>query len=94
MTDSTNRKPADRLADLREQLRVLKAEEESLRQAFIAGTLPLDGDDYTVSVETKVNERLDLKAMRENVPEEVWVPFLISTATHYVKTTPMKGRQT
>ena len=51
-----SRKPADRLADLREEIKALEAEEESLRQGFIAGTLSLEGDDFTVVVETKINE--------------------------------------
>jgi hypothetical protein len=80
----TNRKPADRLADIREQLHVLKAEEESLRQGFIAGTLPPDGDENIVVVERKISERLDLRALRKRVPESVWAPFLISTATSRV----------
>jgi hypothetical protein len=42
---STNRKPADRLSDLREQIRALEAEEEALRQGFVSGDLPLEGDD-------------------------------------------------
>src|ERR1700745_3654157 len=70
----TNHHPADRLADIREQIRILKAEEEELREGFIAGDLDLDGarDDYTVVVEQKVNERIDLRRMREHVPESVW----------------------
>jgi hypothetical protein len=54
----SNRKPADRLADIREQIRVLEAEEELLRQGFIAGTLDQQGDEYTVAVGSKVNERI------------------------------------
>jgi hypothetical protein len=80
----TNRKPADRLADIREQLHVLKAEELALREGFINGTLPLTGDEHTVVVETKINERIDLKAMRERVPESVWRPFVISTTANRV----------
>ena len=81
----TNRKAADRLAELREQIKILEVEEKKLREGFISGDLPLEGDDCTVVVETKVNERIDLGAMREHVPEKVWKPFLISKPTAYVK---------
>jgi hypothetical protein len=80
----TNRKPADRLADIREQLHILKAEEAVLREGFINGTLPLTGDENTVTVDTRTIERLDLRKMRELVPESVWRPFVVSTAASRV----------
>lgn len=76
-------KPADQLALVRAQIAAL-AEEGVLRQGFISGTLPLAGDENTVVVETKTNERIDAKAMRANVAEEVWRPYVIATATTYV----------
>jgi hypothetical protein len=81
-------KPADRLHDIREQLHALKAEEAVLREGFINGTLPLTGDEHIVVVETKVNERLDLKAMRQHVAEAIWRPFVISTAASRVSVKP------
>jgi uncharacterized protein (UPF0548 family) len=84
--NQTNRKPADRLFELREQIRVLKAEEEELREGFIAGDLPLEGDEHVVSVEVKINERIDARAMRQNVDESIWAPYLISTPSSYIKT--------
>jgi hypothetical protein len=82
----TNRKPADRLAEVREQLVVLKAVEQSLRAGLISGALALEGDDYVVVVEKKQDQRLDLVAMRQHVPESIWSPYLITTTTNYVKT--------
>ncbi|MBR0910803.1 hypothetical protein [Bradyrhizobium japonicum] len=82
----TNRAPADRLADIRAQIAVLKGEEAALRAGFVSGDLPLDGDEYTVTIETKLNQRLDLKSMREHVEESIWTPFLISKPTTYVTT--------
>jgi predicted phage-related endonuclease len=85
MTDSPNRRAAaDRLHDLREQIKELEAEEQELRQAFIAGELPLIGDEYVAVVTTVVNERLDLRRMREHVPEDVWRPYAIETQSSYV----------
>jgi hypothetical protein len=46
MTDAptTNRKPADRLAEIRERIRTLEAEEATLRAGFIAGEFSLEGE--------------------------------------------------
>jgi hypothetical protein len=85
--NQTNRRAADRLAEIREELRTLKAEEESLRQGFIDGTLDADGDDVTVTVETKTTERIDLKAMRASIAAEIWRPYLVEKETVYVKVT-------
>jgi hypothetical protein len=76
-------KPADRLAELRDQMRLLKDEEQQLREAFIAGADPV-GDDYTVTVDRKTIERVDLDAMRQHIAEEVWKPFLVSKEITYV----------
>ena len=48
--------------------------------------LPLEGDDYTVVIETKVNARIDSRAMRRHVDERIWRPYLIATPTVYVRT--------
>jgi hypothetical protein len=80
----SNRAPADRLADLREQLRVLKAEEAALREGFIAGTLPPDGDEYVVTVERKEHIRIDGNAMRQDVEESIWRPYLVTRSSDYV----------
>jgi hypothetical protein len=97
MTDDTpasNRKAPDRLAALRARIAALKVEEEILRQGFITGELDPVGDEYVVTVETKVNERIYLQSMRENLPEEVWRPFLVEKPVTYVnvkrKVAPLK----
>jgi hypothetical protein len=83
MTDS-NRRPADRLADIRVEIARLRDEEELLRQGFISGALPLDGDEYIVTVERKEHLRIDGRELRKHVDEEVWRPFAINAATDYV----------
>jgi hypothetical protein len=75
----TNRKPADRLHDVRETIRALREEEAELRAGMISGELELEGDEFTVTIETKVNERIDLKAMRKSVPDEIWRPYLVTS---------------
>ena len=84
---ASNRKPADALADVRAEIAILKAREQELRAGFISGILPLDGDDFTVTVTTSTIERIDLKTMRQHVDETIWAPFLISKLTPYVRAT-------
>ncbi|MBR0914891.1 hypothetical protein [Bradyrhizobium japonicum] len=80
-----NRKPADELADIRAQIKILEVREEELRAGFILGNLDPDGDDHIVVVETKVNERIDGRSMRKNLDEAIWRPYLIATPVAYVK---------
>jgi hypothetical protein len=82
MTDP-NRHPADRLADIRAEIAVLREEEENLRQGFISGALPLYGDEFTVNVERKENLRIDGAALRKHVDEVVWRPFAITATSDY-----------
>jgi hypothetical protein len=85
MTDSIpNRKPADRLADIRAEIAALREEEEHLRQGFISGVLLLEGDDYTVTVERKEHLKIDGRELRKHVDEAVWAPFAITATTDYV----------
>jgi hypothetical protein len=80
----SNSKPADRLADIRAQIAVLRVEEAALRAGFISGELSLEGNDHVVAVERKQHQRIDGPALRKNVDEEVWAPFVITAATDYV----------
>jgi len=84
MTDATNRKAADQLHEIRQRINKLRDQEQELRRGFISGDLPLEGDAFTVIIDRKATERVDLALMRERLPEEVWRPFLISTPSTYV----------
>jgi hypothetical protein len=83
----TNRKPADRLHDIREAIRALRQEEAELRAGFLSGDLDPIGDEFSVTVETKLNERINLKEMRKVVPEEIWRPYLVTSQNDRVVTT-------
>jgi hypothetical protein len=80
----TNRKAADQLADVRARIKVLEAEEAELREGFIAGTLDPVGDGYTVAIETKINERIDLAEMRQRIAERIWKPYVVEKSVTYV----------
>src|SRR5215475_1426952 len=61
MTTSPNRRPADQLARIRQRIAELRAQEAELRQGFLSGALDPIGDDYTVAIQRRVNERIDLR---------------------------------
>lgn len=84
-------KAADRLAVIRAKIKVLAAEEAELRAGFASGDLDPVGDDHIVLVDTKVNQRIDLRAMRQHVDAAIWSPFLIATPTTYVRTERKTG---
>jgi hypothetical protein len=86
-----NRKPADRLADIRAQIAALREEESALREGFIAGVLDREGAEHVVNVVRKENIRLDVPALRKHVNEGVWTPFATNTTTDYVTGTTSPG---
>jgi len=63
----SNRHPADELAELRMQIRRLKARENDLRKALLHGTCGLLGDDHRV-VMHKQRRRVFLK---DRLPQHV-----------------------
>ncbi|WP_342737241.1 hypothetical protein [Bradyrhizobium sp. B117] len=58
-----------------------------MRAGFISGELALDGDEYSVTIEEKITERINLRQMRKTIDSWIWSPFLISSRSVYVKTT-------
>jgi hypothetical protein len=81
---TSNRKPADELADIRDQIRLLKAREEDLRQKFIAGKVSLSGDDYRVVVSGKTAEILDTAKIRKELGLQFLKPFMRTRETIWV----------
>jgi hypothetical protein len=80
-----NRKPADRLAEIREEVRRLQEEEAELRHGFITGDLDLIGDDYRVIVSSGAKERIDTRALRRDFKPSVLRPYLKSTTVTFVR---------
>lgn len=58
----TNRKPADELAWLREQIRDLKGREDYIRRMILAGKMDAEGDDFDALPSITVQNRFDRKA--------------------------------
>lgn len=85
MAMKTNLAPADRLAKVREDIRILKAEEDELREGFISGGLNPIGDEHVVVVDTTLGERIDTQALKREWGMAMLRPFVFKTETTYVK---------
>jgi hypothetical protein len=69
---------------VRERIRELRDQEQRLRDGLISGALDTVGDDFTVIIEVKPVERVDLAEMRKHVDEATWRPYLVSKEIAYV----------
>jgi hypothetical protein len=72
-----NRHPADRLADVRAEIKRLKVEEEAIR-AELAGVpdTARQGVEWTATVNGYTQQRLDLKAATAALGEDALRPFM------------------
>jgi hypothetical protein len=66
-----NRHPADRLADVRSQIKVLQAEEAGLRDHLIQHPLDRIGVEHVAVLKTQSRKRVDIKALRREVGDEI-----------------------
>lgn len=91
LNSQKNRKAADRLADIREQIRELEEEEYILRHEFIEGGHSLVGDEYQVVITIADSERVDTKAIRRVLSPKELKPYLKKVSTTYVRTEKRHG---
>jgi len=63
----TNRKPADELAWIREQIADLKAREDYIRRKLIDGTFDVEGDEVWADIQTKTQKRFQRKLVEEEL---------------------------
>lgn len=92
MATKTNLAPADRLAKVREEIRILKVEEDELRAGFIDGDLDAVGDEHVVIVTTTRSERSDTQALKREWGMAKLRPFVTETETTFVKLKKRDGR--
>jgi hypothetical protein len=71
-----NRHAADRLADVRSQLRELEAEEDALRAELMSADADRCGAEWTATVSAYAQQRLDLEAATAALGEEMLRPFM------------------
>jgi nitrogenase molybdenum-iron protein alpha/beta subunit len=70
-----NRHPADRLADVRSEIRQLEAEEEQLRAHLLEHPQDRTGQEYTAIVGSQSRRRMDLKALADEIGASVLARF-------------------
>jgi hypothetical protein len=72
-----NRHAADRLADVRAELRRLEAEEDELRaELMVAPDADRQGEEWAASVSAYAQQRIDLEAAVAALGEETLRPFM------------------
>ena len=67
MSECTNRHPADRLGDIRAEIRKLEEEERGLRAWILEHPEDRQGTDYIVSIASQSRKRVDLKALADEI---------------------------
>ncbi|MGY2987680.1 hypothetical protein [Bradyrhizobium sp. USDA 4508] len=88
---STNRKPPDELADVRERIKELKGREDELRDLLIEGKADPVGDEYVAKISEQEGERIDSKKLRAKFGTDVLGPFMTKTRKTVVNVERMRG---
>jgi len=73
--ESSNRHPADRLADVRSELRRLEAEEEQLRAYLLEHPQDRIGAEHVATIGEQQRKRVDLKALADEVGASILARF-------------------
>jgi len=81
----TNIHPADELAAVREEMKILEKQHDRLRDLLLAEGASLKGDQHTAVLVPQVRETLDRKAITEAFGEAAVAPFLKTTSYKIVK---------
>ena len=67
MNDLLNRHPADRLADVRAELKRLEAEEVKLRAYLLEHPQDRTGEEHVAVIGSQSRKRVDLKALADEI---------------------------
>jgi hypothetical protein len=73
--------PVDELSAVREEIKLLEARADELRQVLLAEGADLNGDQYIAVIQPGVRETLDRKALIDAFGEAAIFPFI--KATHF-----------
>jgi hypothetical protein len=71
-----NRHAADRLADLRDEIRRLQAEADQLRAELMAPDADLCGAEFEAFIQDRVQDRIDVAAAIRALGRDALRPFL------------------
>ena len=86
-----NRHPADRLADIRSEIRQLEAEEEQLRAYLLEHPQDRTGQEYTAIVGSQSRKRVDLKALADEIGASVLARFTTLRSMMVVRLRELSG---
>jgi len=73
--EPSNRHPADRLADVRSEIKRLEAEEEQLRAYLLEHPESRTGEAYIAVVGSQSRKRVDLKGLADEVGASIMARF-------------------
>lgn len=76
VTPLRNRHPADELADVRADIKQLKAREDELRQVLIADNASLVGAEWEADIKLHSYETVRSKAAIQTLGRELLTPFI------------------
>jgi hypothetical protein len=77
--------PVDELSAVREEIKILTARADELREQLLAEGADLKGDMYTAVIYPGKRETLDRKAIEEAFGEAAVAPFVKATSFKTVK---------
>ena len=77
--------PVDELSGLREEIKILQARADEIRDQLLADGADLKGDMYVANIIPGVRETLDRKALTEAYGEKAIAPFVKKTQFQTVK---------
>jgi len=86
MNDFTNIHPADELAAIREEIKLLEAREGDLRGRLLKGTdADREGDQYRAFIQSSNRKTIDTAAIIAALGEDVVAPFMKTTSFQTLK---------
>ena len=86
-----NRHPADRLAEVRSEIRQLEAEEEQLRAYLLEHPQDRTGLEYTAIIGSQARKRVDLKALADEIGASVLARFTSLRSMMVVRLRELSG---
>jgi len=85
-TAMANRHPADEIADIRDQIAVLKTRETKLRDALLnAEQSDRIGEEWIAEITQRKSNRLDNAALKKHFGLEALQPFLRESVTKSIR---------
>ena len=86
-----NRHPADRLADVRSEIKRLEAEEERLRSYLLEHPQDRTGEGHVATVGSQNRKRVDLKGLADEIGASVMARFTSFRAALIVRLQQRSG---